>query len=122
MARRVLIVDDNATVRSLSRKVVEDLGFEASEAEDGQAGYELAEKEQFQLVLSDINMPRMNGIDMIAKLRKLAAYERVPMLIITTEAGKDFMQKGKAAGANGWLVKPFRREKLVDLLKKLVKI
>ena len=121
MGKRVLIVDDNATIRSLSRKVVEGIGFEAVEAEDGQEGLNIAQEQAFQLVLTDINMPRMSGIEMTAKLRKLDAYQRVPILIITTESGKDIMQKGKAAGANGWLVKPFQREKLLELLKQLVK-
>lgn len=121
MAKKVLVVDDNATIRSLSRKVLEGIGFEVSEAEDGQAGLEAAQADGFQLVLADINMPRMNGIEMITEIRKLDAYKRVPVLIISTENNAQIMQKGKAAGANGWLVKPFQREKLLGILQKLVK-
>jgi two-component system chemotaxis response regulator CheY len=121
MARKVLIVDDNATIRSLSRKVLEGIGFEVKEAEDGQAGVEAAQADAFQLVLADINMPRMNGIDMIAEIRKLDGYARVPILIISTENNAEIMKRGKAVGANGWLVKPFQREKLLGILQKLVK-
>ena len=121
MAKRVLIVDDNATIRSLSRKVVEGIGFESVEATDGQEGYETAQAQTFQLILTDINMPRMSGIEMVSKIRQLDSYRRVPILFITTESDKSVMQKGKEAGGNGWLVKPFQREKLLELLKKLVK-
>ena len=122
MTQRVLIVDDNATIRSLSRKVVQDIGFEAVEATDGQEGLEVAQAQKFQLILTDINMPRMSGIEMVTKIRALDDYKRIPILFITTESGKKIMQQGKEAGANGWLVKPFQREKLLDLLKKLVKV
>lgn len=121
VARKVLIVDDNATIRTLSRKVLEEIGFEVSEARDGQAGLNAARAEAFQLVLADINMPVMDGIEMITEIRKLPAYERVPILIISTENNPRIMQQGKAAGANGWLVKPFQREKLLSLLERLVK-
>ncbi|MEL7371978.1 MAG: response regulator [Myxococcota bacterium] len=119
MSNRVLIVDDNATIRSLASKVVESLGLQPTVAKDGQQGYELAAEQSFQLILSDINMPKMDGIEMISKVRKLPSYARTPILIITTESSDDMIQKGKQAGANGWMTKPFQREKLVDMLKRL---
>ncbi|MEL6188739.1 MAG: response regulator, partial [Myxococcota bacterium] len=84
MAKEVLVVDDNATIRSLSRKVLEGLNFNVTEAVDGQAGLERAQEASFHLILADINMPRMNGIDMIRHIRALPGYARVPVLIIST--------------------------------------
>lgn len=121
MSKKVLVVDDNATIRSLSRKVLEGIGFAVDEAGDGQEGLEAAGKTDYDLVLADINMPRMNGIEMIRGIRKLPCYARVPVLVISTENNATIMKEGKEAGANGWLVKPFQREKLLGVLQKLVK-
>lgn len=121
MSKKVLVVDDNATIRTLSRKVLEGIGFEVEEAVDGQAGLEAAQAGSFQLILADVNMPRMDGITMIGHIRKLEGYQRVPVLVISTENSAEIMKRGKAAGANGWLVKPFQREKLLGVLEKLVK-
>lgn len=117
--KRALVVDDNAMIRSLSRRTVEELGFSVSEAVDGEDALAQAKVGRFHLILCDINMPRMDGIQLVGELRKFPAYARVPILMITTENSAETIQRGRAAGANGWLVKPFEREKLVALLKKL---
>lgn len=121
MSKKVLVVDDNATIRTLSRKVLEGIGFHVEEAVDGQAGLEAAQAGSFQLILADVNMPRMDGIEMIRQVRTLPGYQRVPVLVISTENSADIMKRGKEAGANGWLVKPFQREKLLGVLEKLVR-
>lgn len=120
MSRRVLVVDDNATIRMLSGKVLAGMGLTPVDACDGEAGLALAEKERFELVLADVNMPKMDGIEMIRRIRKIPGYQRTPILIISTENTPEIMQRGKEAGANGWLVKPFQRERLLALLEKLV--
>lgn len=119
MSKRALVIDDNAMIRSLARKVLESLSFEVTDAVDGQDGLEKAQAESFHIVLCDINMPRMNGIELVTELRKRPSYRRIPILMITTEKSKEMIERGKAAGANGWLVKPFDRTKLVSLLKQL---
>lgn len=119
MSKKALVVDDNATIRSLSRRTLEDLSFVVTEAEDGRDGLEKAQVDRFHLVLCDINMPRMNGIELVNELRKLPGYARIPILMITTEKSAEVIAQGKSAGANGWLVKPFQREKLISLLKQL---
>lgn len=119
MAQKVLVVDDNATIRSLSRKILEGMSFSVEEAVDGEEGLEYCKRHQFCLILSDINMPKMNGLDMIKSIRRLPNYARIPILIISTESNPNMMQQGKTVGANGWMVKPFKREKLIEVLKKL---
>ena len=84
------------------------------------AALEMAAKQRFDLVVTDLNMPRMDGITLIQRLRATPAYKFTPILMLTTEAGVDFKMKGKAAGATGWLVKPFDPQKLIATVKKVI--
>ena len=120
MSKSALIVDDNATTRALSRRVLKNLGFTVTEAENGEHGLELARKQTFGLVLSDIRMPKLDGLQMIEELRKLDTYQTVPILVVTTDDRPKTMEQGRKAGANGWLVKPFQRENLLSLLRQLI--
>lgn len=95
-------------------------GYKVTEAVDGQDGLEKAREETFDLVLTDQNMPRMDGLTLIRSLRALSTYEKVPILMLTTEASDEMKQKGRAAGANGWLVKPFDPQRLTEVVKKVI--
>ena len=120
MAKKILIVDDSVSIRKSVSFVLSNEGFEVIEAEDGIDGLKKAEETQCSLVITDINMPNMNGIDLIKSLRQLVAYKFVPIIALTTESQDDKMQEGKAAGATGWIVKPFTSEKLVAIVKKIL--
>ena len=95
-------------------------GHQVTEAGDGQAALDLAKTQKFDLVLSDVNMPRMDGLKLAKELRGLPTYKFTPILMLTTEAGMDKKLEGKAAGATGWLVKPFNPEQLLATIKKVI--
>jgi two-component system chemotaxis response regulator CheY len=117
---RILAVDDSASMRQMVSFTLKSAGFDVAEAEDGVVALELAKKEKFNLVLADVNMPRMDGITLIKTLRAEANYKFTPMLMLTTEAGTDKKQEGKAAGATGWIVKPFNPEQLIATIQKVL--
>jgi two-component system chemotaxis response regulator CheY len=87
---------------------------------DGQDGLDKARTQVVDLVLTDQNMPRMDGLTLIKALRAMPSYQKVPILMLTTESGDDMKTKGRAAGANGWLVKPFDPQKLTEVVKKVI--
>jgi len=116
----VLAVDDSASMRDLVRFVLERAGYKVVHASDGVEALEVARKETVDLVLTDVNMPRMDGIELIRNLRTLPAYKFVPMLVLTTESGTDRKMEGKAAGATGWIVKPFDPPKLLATVAKVL--
>jgi two-component system chemotaxis response regulator CheY len=95
-------------------------GYQVVEAIDGQDGLDKARSQTFDLVLTDQNMPRMDGLTLIRALRALASYQRVPILMLTTEASDEMKTKGRAAGANGWLVKPFDPQRLTEVVTKVI--
>jgi len=95
-------------------------GFDVAEAADGQIALDMARKEKFNLVLADVNMPNMDGITLVKNLRTLADYKFTPMLMLTTESAPEKKAEGKAAGATGWLVKPFNPEQLVATVKRVI--
>ena len=88
-------------------------GHTVVQAQDGVDGLQAAKSQTFDLVITDVNMPNMDGISLIKELRSLPAYRNTPMLMLTTESGDEKKQEGKAAGATGWIVKPFKREILL---------
>jgi len=118
--RSVLAVDDSASIRSLVSYVLKQAGFEVVLAEDGQAALDYAQENTVDLVLTDINMPKLDGIDLIKGLRALTHYKYVPLLVLTTEGGTDKKMEGKAAGATGWIVKPFDPDQLVTIIHKVL--
>jgi two-component system chemotaxis response regulator CheY len=121
MAKKVLAVDDSLTIRQLIRMTLTRAGYEVVEAEDGAKGLQKASAEVFDLVLSDINMPEMTGIEMLRGLRKLAQYKFTPIVLVTTESQPEKKQEGKAAGATGWIVKPFEPEQLLAVVTKVLR-
>jgi len=121
MPKKVLAVDDSLTIRKLIKMTLARAGYEVDEAEDGAKGLQRASAEAFDLVLSDINMPVMTGIEMLRGLRKLAQYKFTPIVLVTTESQPEKKQEGKAAGATGWIVKPFEPEQLLAVVTKVLR-
>lgn len=118
--KKVLAVDDSATIRTSISFVLKQAGYEAVEAIDGVDGLDKAKADKFNLVITDINMPNMDGIEMIKQLRGTEGYKFIPIIALTTENQDTKMQEGKAAGATGWIVKPFTSEKLLAIVKKII--
>lgn len=118
--KKVLAVDDSATIRTSISFVLKQEGYDVVEAVDGVDGIEKAKADKFNLVITDINMPNMDGIEMIKQLRATDGYKFTPIIALTTENQDSKMQEGKAAGATGWIVKPFTSEKLIAIVKKII--
>ncbi|MGB8516814.1 MAG: response regulator [Gallionella sp.] len=120
MAKTVLSVDDSASIRQMVGFTLKSAGYEVIEAVDGQDGLDKAKQRTVDLVLTDQNMPRMDGLTLIKTLRTLPSYRATPILMLTTESGDTMKAQGKAAGATGWLVKPFDPQKLLEVVKKVI--
>ena len=118
MTAHILAVDDSATMRDMVKDTLETGGYEVTLAEDGQDGLNKFQSGKFSLVIADVNMPVMDGITMIAEIRKLD--EEIPIITLTTEAEESMKQKGRAAGADGWIVKPFRPAQFLDIIKQIL--
>ena len=118
--KKILAVDDSGSLRQMVVLSLNAAGYQVIEAVDGHDGLEKAKNTQFDLVLTDQNMPHMDGLALIRALRKLANYQNVPILMLTTEAGPEMKARGRSAGANGWLVKPFDPNRLVEVVKKVI--
>ncbi len=116
----ILAVDDSASMRQMVAFTLKAAGFDVVEAADGQEGLEKAKGRNVNLVLTDQNMPRMDGLSLVRNLRGLAEYRHTPILILTTESSDAMKAQGKAAGATGWLVKPFDPNRLVDVVRKVI--
>src|SRR5690606_23189144 len=113
MSARILVVDDSTSMRQMVSFALTSAGYEVKEAEDGQVALGHAQKERFNAVITDVNMPNMDGIALIRELRQLPDYKFTPLLMLTTESGTDRKADGRAAGATGWMVKPFDPDQLV---------
>jgi two-component system chemotaxis response regulator CheY len=120
MSKTILIVDDSATMRQMISFTLGQAGFNLAESVDGLEALAWARANPADLVVTDVNMPNMDGITLVGELRKLPAYKFTPILVVTTESGPDMKQKGRAAGATGWIVKPFSPEKLVETVQKVI--
>lgn len=120
MAKSILAIDDSASIRQMVNFTLKSSGYEVTEAIDGMDGLEKAKGKTFNLILTDQNMPRMDGLTLIKSLRALPQYKTVPILMLTTESSDAMKQQGRAAGATGWLVKPFDPQKLVEVVKKVI--
>ena len=118
--KTILTVDDSPSIRQMLAYVLTSNGYRVIEAGDGEEGFALARATQADLVLTDQNMPKMDGIALIKALRGLPTYKKVPIMMLTTESSPDLKQQGREAGATGWMVKPFDPEKLLELLKKVL--
>ncbi len=119
MAKRLLIVDDSAAVRQSVSYVLEQAGYEVVQAVDGADALTKLDGSPFHLVVTDVNMPNMDGIELTANIRKIEAYKFTPVVMLTTESQESKMAAGKEAGATGWIVKPFNSDKLLQVVKRL---
>jgi len=118
--KTILAVDDSRSLRQMVSFTLKTAGFNVVEAVDGVEALNLSKTQQFDLVLTDQNMPRMDGLTLIENLRGQLAYRKTPILMLTTEANDDMKAKGRAAGATGWLVKPFDPERLIAVVNKVL--
>ncbi|MDN7881168.1 response regulator [Burkholderia aenigmatica] len=119
MIRTILAIDDSATMRALLQATLAQAGYDVTVAPDGEAGFDLAVARQYDLVLTDQNMPRKSGLEVIASLRLLGAYVNTPILVLTTEGSDAFKDAARDAGATGWIEKPIDPAVLVDLVATL---
>ncbi len=115
----ILAVDDSASMRQMVSFTLKGAGYDVIEAVDGVDALNKAKGQSVNLVITDVNMPNMDGITLIAELRKLPAYKFTPLLMLTTESAPEKKQAGKAAGATGWIVKPFNPDQLLATVKKV---
>lgn len=120
MAKTILAIDDSASIRQMVAFTLKSAGYEVLDAVDGQDGLDKAKSHNVSLVLTDQNMPRMDGLTLIRALRSLPQYKSIPILMLTTESSDAMKQQGRAAGATGWLVKPFDPQKLLEVVKKVI--
>ncbi len=118
---KVLTVDDSSTMRQMVATALKEQGHTVAEAGDGREGLNKANRERYDLVITDVNMPNMDGMQFIEELRKVPGYRFTPILFLTTESRGDLKQKAKAAGATGWLVKPFKPEQLLQTVGKVLR-
>ena len=117
---RVLTVDDSRTILAMLHHTLSNAGFEVLQAQDGQQGLDMLKHESVDVVITDINMPIMDGIEFIKNVRATGLHQSLPILILTTETSQDKRDQGKAAGGTGWIVKPFDPEKLISVIHRVV--
>jgi two-component system chemotaxis response regulator CheY len=120
MSKKILIVDDSSSVRTVARMALREKGYEVVEAANGQEALAKLEGERCHLVISDVNMPQMDGITLLKEIKRHPNYKFTPVIMLTTEAGEDKKQEGRAAGAKAWITKPFQPQVLVDAVSKLI--
>lgn len=119
MSKKALTVDDSKTMREMVSFTLKNVGYDIIEAEDGKDAIAKLNKQPVDVIVTDLNMPNMNGIELIRELRAMPEYKFTPILMLTTEADDTKKQEGKSAGATGWIVKPFNPEKLVQVVSKV---
>ena len=120
MSKTILAVDDSPTMRQMVALTLKGAGYRVIEAADGQDGLKKAKETQVELVLTDQNMPHVDGLTLVHALRLLPGYGKVPIVLLTTESSDEMKAKGRAAGASGWMVKPFDPNKLLAVVRKLL--
>ncbi|MBI3773264.1 MAG: response regulator [Gammaproteobacteria bacterium] len=114
----ILVVDDSTSMRQMVHAILKDSGYDVIEALDGQDALNKAMGRKFDLVITDLNMPRLDGIALVRELRSLPDYNFTPILMLTTESTTEIKKQGKATGVTGWLVKPFNPQQLLNAVKK----
>ncbi len=117
---QILLVDDSVSMREMVSFTLKEAGHDVVEAEDGVQALEIAQKNSFNLVITDVNMPNMDGIILTGKLRDIDSYRFTPILILTTETGELRKQEGKSAGATGWIEKPFDPDHLLTTVDRVL--
>jgi two-component system chemotaxis response regulator CheY len=120
MPKTILTVDDSASMRQMVKLTLTEGGYKVIEASDGSLGLAAARANAVDMVLTDLNMPGLDGVALIRELRKLPAYAGVPIILLTTESDAARKQEAKSAGATGWITKPFQPEQLISVAKKVM--
>jgi two-component system, chemotaxis family, chemotaxis protein CheY len=120
MGKRILIVDDSSSMRTVCGIALRGAGYEVLEAGNGQEGLARLDGERIHLIISDVNMPVMDGIEFLKEVKRHPNYRFTPVIMLTTEAGEDKKAAGRAAGAKAWIVKPFQPGVMLDAVSKLV--
>ena len=117
----ILAVDDSVSMRQLVKATLQGAGYQIVQASNGVEALQYAKTQAVpRLVLTDVNMPDMDGLTLLRELRKLDDYKHVPILMLTTESGQDIKKRGREAGATGWLVKPFSPNELLATVKRVI--
>ena len=120
MTKTIMIVDDSSSVRTVLRTALKSAGYNVISAENGQAALNKLTGDKVHLIVSDVNMPVMDGITFVKEVKKLPDYRFTPICMLTTENENSKIQEGKDAGAKAWIVKPFQPPKLLDAISKLL--
>lgn len=118
--KKILVVDDSSVVRMSLDMLLKENGFQVTTANDGALGVDAAKADTFDLIITDINMPNMNGFDLIKNVRDMEDNKFMPILVLTTESDSELLKKGKNYGATGWIVKPFTNEALLNTVNKVL--
>lgn len=122
MTLRILAIDDSRTIREMLRQALSAAGFEVFLADDGQAGIDVLDQVMPDIVITDINMPRLDGFGVLEQIRQNAAFRTLPVLILTTESAQDLKNRARETGATGWIVKPFDDGKLVSAIRRIAAV
>ena len=120
MNKSILVVDDTRSMRKMVAAVLAGAGYEVAEAGDGDEALELARARQFDLVVTDHNMPKMDGVTLVRALRQLSDYDAVALIVLSIEVDPVLKQKGRDAGATGWMAKPFDPQRMLDIVAKFI--
>lgn len=120
MAKTILVVDDSTSIRQVVGIALKGAGYDVIEASDGKDALSKMTGQKIHLIISDVNMPNMDGITFLKEVKKHPRYKFTPVIMLTTEAGQDKMAEGRAAGAKAWVVKPFQPPQMLDAVAKLV--
>jgi two-component system chemotaxis response regulator CheY len=120
MAKTILVVDDSASLRQVVGIALKSAGYDVLEAADGKLGLARLDGRKIHLIVSDVNMPNMDGITFVTELKKLPAYRFTPVIMLTTESQEGKKREGQLAGAKAWMVKPFQPAQLLNAVSKLV--
>jgi len=120
MSKTILIVDDSSSIRQVVGLALKREGYEVIQAEDGVDALSKLDGAKIHLIISDVNMPNMDGITFVKEVKKMPNYKFTPICMLTTESEQSKMQEGKVAGAKAWVVKPFQPPQLLDAVSKLV--
>ena len=117
---KILVADDAGLIRMVAKKAIEEAGHEPVLVENGAEALEALKVHQFDLIFSDVNMPILGGLEMVAKIKEVSAYKYIPIVMLTTESSDELKAKGKVLGVKAWMLKPFDKEKFMMVIQKLV--
>jgi two-component system chemotaxis response regulator CheY len=120
MAKTILIVDDSSSLRSVVGTALKGAGYDVIEAEDGKVALSKLNGQKIHLIISDVNMPNMNGIEFLKASKQIPAYKFTPVIMLTTESAEEKKMQGQAGGAKAWMVKPFQPPQLLNAVSKLI--